>query len=85
MRAAGALLTCCVGHSLLIAAGFAGLSAPLGAFTGDTALLGAALLAGLVIAAFSLLRLRRQRLNQRQDGCPPAGSQLGRPGVEPSQ
>lgn len=56
--AAGALLTCCVGHSLLIAAGFAGLSAPLGAFTGNTALLGVALLAGLVIAAFAVLPLR---------------------------
>lgn len=58
--AGAALVLCCVGHTLLLAFGFAGLGAAVGAVTGTTAVLIAAVVALAVAGALVAVRLRHR-------------------------
>jgi hypothetical protein len=60
------VLLCCVGHTLLLIFGVAGLGAAAGALTGTTAMLTTAAIALAVTGALASLRLlrRRQRIGR---------------------
>ena len=55
------MLLCCVGHTVLLVFGVAGLSATVAALTGSTSVLIAAATAVGVTGALVALRLRRRR------------------------
>lgn len=54
------LVLCCAGHDLLLALGFAGVGAAVGAITGSTAALAEATVVLALIAVLAVVRARRR-------------------------
>ncbi len=63
-----ALVACCVGHTLLLAAGIGGISTLIGAGTGNGLLLVGGAITLLAAVALVAVRARRNRANNQSEG-----------------